>query len=173
MFVTSGYSDLGGGVGDHVRTPDEREDSGELLRPVQRRQPRADRHHHELEDGPERRDEQAIRPREDAVHHARLRPVERRRQESIRIVEREEDPAGDDGVEKVVLQEHRREPWRLVGGHARIEVEEAGHPERDEAAPAADHVDDANAPLGVASHELADIERPAHARGKGLPALLF
>ena len=82
-------------VGHDVRAPDQREHRGELRRAERPPPAAAERHHHELEDRPERRDQQAVRAREHAVHDPRLRAVKRRRQKAVRVVEAEENPAGD------------------------------------------------------------------------------
>ena len=173
LFAEERPANLRAGVGHDERPPDEREDDGELLRAIDRRELSAKRDHDELECRPEGRDEQAVRAREHAVHDARLRAVERRRQKPIRVIKRQENPARHDGVEEVVLQEQCGEISRRVHADVGIEIEKAGHPERDEAAAATDHVHDTNAPFGVAAHELGDVERPSHSGRERFAALVL
>ena len=166
-------ADLRERVGDDVGAPDQREDDGELVAGVDPGQLRADRHQHELEAGPQRGDEQAVGAREHAVHDSRLRPVERRGETAVRVVERQEDPAGQDRVEQVVLQRDRREVGGRFVGDLHVGVVEAGHPQHDEAAAPADHVGDADPPFGVPLQQVEDVEGRLHPRRERLPPLVL
>jgi hypothetical protein len=142
-------ADFGEGVDDQVGDPDEREQQRELFVWIERRKLCADRDQRELEQRPQRDDRHEVRACQRAIHDPRLRAEQRRAGEAVEVEAREEHPVRDDLVEQRLRREGGGEVVAFAGRELRAEKEAHRAREGDEAATPADHVRDADAPLGV------------------------